>query len=336
MPDTAPRTSSSYPPARPFAPGGDGLIRSQAPRFTDIHPLRLEDYVSGTPRRREAFARMLVAHLSERGFFYLERPASLLARHDLDGQFERYEATWQHALLAHPYLQELMPASSVFKTGYNATWYPESTVVRQAIEAFMAKPATWSEFRRKLVPEPVRELLEASEDAYRACHAVGSVLLEALEQGYGLRTGGLTRLFRRRTEGAVRFVKYHAPSVARRRREVVAHASEPHADKSFFTFNLGESRPGLVWLDGDVPRLMPNDAGHWLITSGRFSEGLTRELDTPVRAFRHTVVNDGERVVVLGFVTPEGDLHDLPLDAWPAPPLASGRMEPARAGGSRG
>ncbi|WP_158622339.1 hypothetical protein [Corallococcus sp. CA047B] len=325
--DTAPRTSSSSPHARPFAPGSDGLIRSQTPRFTDIQPLRLEDFLSGAPRRRDAFARTLVEHLSERGFFYLERPAALLARHELDGQFERYEATYQHALLAHPYLHALMPAETVFQTGYNATWYPESTVVRQAIEAFMAKPVTWSGFRRRLVPEPVRELLVASEDAYLASHVVGSVLLEALELGYGLRAGGLTRLFRRRTEGAVRFVKYHAPSVARRRREVVAHASEPHADKSFFTFNLGESRPGLVWLDGDVPRLMPNDAGHWLITSGRFSEGLTRELDAPVRAFRHTVVNDGERVVVLGFVTPEGDLHDLPLNEWPAP---------TRMGGPRG
>ncbi|MBE4748916.1 hypothetical protein G4177_12165 [Corallococcus sp. ZKHCc1 1396] len=327
MPDLAPRTSSSLLPGRPFAPGRDGLIRGHTPRFTDIRPLRLEDFLSGAPRRRDAFARALVEQLSERGFFYLERPAALLARHELEGSFERYEATYQHALLAHPYLHALMPAESVFQTGYNATWFPESTVVRQAIEAFMAKPATWNAFRRRLVPEPVRELLGASEEAYLACHEVGSVLLEALEHGYGLRAGGLTRLFRRRTEGAVRFVKYHAPSVARRRREVVAHASEPHADKSFFTFNLGESRPGLVWLDRGVPRLLPNDAGHWLITSGQFSEGLTRELDAPVRAFRHTVVNDGERVVVLGFVTPEGDLHDLPLDEWPAP---------TRMGGPRG
>ncbi|MGE6763424.1 hypothetical protein ACQKGO_35775 [Corallococcus interemptor] len=324
MPATATRTPAPSLPPRPFASARDGLVRRPPQRFADIRPLRLEDFVSGSPRQRESFARRLITHLSERGFVYLERPSAFLERHALAGLFERYEATFQHALLAHPYLRSLLPAATVFETGYNATWFPESPVVRQPIEAFMAKPATWTGFRRRVVPEPVRELLEASEDAYDACHAVGIALLEAMELGYGLRPGGLTRLFRRRTEGAVRFVKYHAPSTARRRREVVAHASEPHSDKSFFTFNLGESRPGLVWLDGNTPRLMPNDAGHWLITSGRFSEGLTRELDAPVRAFRHTVHNDGERVVVLGFVTPEGDLHDLPLDAWPAPPLAGG------------
>jgi hypothetical protein len=326
MPDAAPRSPVPPPPGMPLAIARDGLVQRRTPRFTDIRPLRLEDFVSGGVRRRESFARELVTQLWERGFFYLERPTAFLARHALEGGFERYEATFQHALLAHPYLRALLPAPSVFTTGYNATWFPESAVVRQPIESFMAKPATWTGFRRRVVPEPVRDLLEASEDAYDACYAVGLVLLEALEWGHGLRAGGLTRLFRRRTEGAVRFVKYHAPSMARRRRDVVTHASEPHSDKSFFSFNLGESRPGLAWLDGEweEPCLLPNDAGLWLVTSGLFSEGLTRALPRPVRSFRHTVLNDGERVVVLGFVTPEGELHDLPLASWPSPPLAGG------------
>jgi hypothetical protein len=261
--------------------------------------------------------------LNERGFFYLERPTALLKRHGLDDRFERYEAVYQRALLEHPHLKDLMDAPTVFQTGYNATWFPESTAVRQAIEAFMAKPALWKQLRRRTLPVAVRELLEVSEQVYTACHIVSGVLLEALELGYGLRTGGLLRLFRKETEGAVRFVKYHAPCPTRARRVLTTHASEPHADKSFFTFNLGESRPGLVWLDGQTPRLMPNGEGHWLVTSGRYSEGLTQRLERPVKRFAHTVINDGERVVILGFVTPEGELHDIPVEQWPHPALAT-------------
>ncbi|WPB79496.1 hypothetical protein KYC5002_10105 [Archangium violaceum] len=315
----------SRPPAPALlsAAGRDGLIRRETPLFEDIEPLELEDFLTGSPSRRKGFAERLITHLSERGFFYLERPSALLEWHGLEGNFERYEAIYQHALLAHPYLNDLMRAPTVFQTGYNFTWFPESTVVRQAIEAFMAKPATWRNFRKQCVPAPVRDLLEASEEVYRACYAVGLVLLEALELGYGLREGGLLRLFRKQTEGAVRFVKYHAPNATRLRRQLITHASEPHSDKSFFTFNLGESRPGLVWLGGDRPYLLPNGQGQWLITSGRYSEGLTRLLNRPVMPFPHTVHNDGERVVILGFVTPEGMLHDLPVEEWPMPRLAS-------------
>lgn len=320
-----PLQNISRPPAPPLLSvvGRNGLIRRETPLFDDIEPLDLEDFRTGSSARRKDFAEQLITHLSEHGFFYLERPSALLERHGLEGHFERYEAIYQHALLAHPYLNDLMHAPNVFQTGYNCTWFPESAVVRQAIEAFMAKPATWRNFRKQSVPAPVRDLLEASEEAYRACYLVALVLLEALELGYGLREGGLLRLFRKHTEGAVRFVKYHAPNALRARRSLVTHASEPHTDRSFFTFNLGESRPGLVWLDGGRPRLMPNGQGHWLITSGRYSEGLTRLLDRPVRPFPHTVHNDGERVVILGFVTPEGSLHDLPVEQWPVPPLAS-------------
>ncbi len=76
--------------------------------------------------------------LSGRGFFYLERPTALLERHGLEARFEHYEVAYQHALLGHPHLKDLMHAPTVFQTGYNATWSSESTVVRQAIEAFMA------------------------------------------------------------------------------------------------------------------------------------------------------------------------------------------------------
>jgi isopenicillin N synthase-like dioxygenase len=285
--------------------------------------LRLSDFIHGSQARREAFAERLVTQLTERGFFYLERPAALLARNGVDERFEHYEAIYQQALLEHPHLSALMNAPTVFQTGYNSTWFPESTSVRQAIEAFMAKPALWKDYRKRPVPVAVRELLEASEQVYRACHVVALVLLEALELGYGLRPGGLLRLFRKHTEGAVRFVKYHAPCPTRARRVLTTHASEPHADKSFFTFNLGESRPGLLWLDGKTPRLLPNGEGHWLVTSGRYSEGLTQRLERPVRSFQHTVINDGERIVILGFVTPEGELHDIPVEEWPHPPLLS-------------
>jgi hypothetical protein len=320
--------NTSRPPAPALhhpAVGSDGLIRRETPLFDNIEPLDLEDFRTGSLARRKDFAERLITHLSEHGFFYLERPSALLERHGLEGHFERYEALYQHALLAHPYLNDLMHAPTVFQTGYNFTWFPESTVVRQAIEAFMAKPTTWRRFRKQSVPAPVRDLLDASEEAYRACYVVALVLLEALELGYGLREGGLLRLFRKHTEGAVRFVKYHAPNAVRARRSLVTHASEPHSDKSFFTFNLGESRPGLVWLGGGRPCLLPNGQGNWLITSGRYSEGLTRLLDRPVRPFPHTVHNDGERVVILGFVTPEGGLHNLPVEEWPMLPLASPR-----------
>jgi isopenicillin N synthase-like dioxygenase len=283
-------------------------------------PLDLEDFLTGDGQRRGAFTRRLIEHLSQRGFFYLRHPTSLLEQHQVAARFEDYHSLYQEALLAHPYLRELLHAETVFQTGYNSTWFPESALFRQAIEAFMAKPEVWARFRKLNVPAPVRRLLQATEEVYQATHRVAFVLLEALELGYGLRRNSLRRLFRARREGAVRFVKYHPPCALLSRRRFVAHASEPHVDKSFFTFNLGESRPGLVWLEGQSSRLLPNGAGHWLVTSGLFSQGLTRHLERPVVPFSHTVLNDGERIVILGFVTPEGDLHNVPLEEWPVLP----------------
>lgn len=306
------------------------LERKVYPFQDSAEPLDLEDFLAGDGPRRNAFTQRLVEHLSQRGFFYLRRPTSLLERHGVAARFERYHSLYQEALLAHPYLRELLHAGSVFETGYNATWFPESALFRQAIEAFMAKPEVWARFRKLNVPPPVRRLLEATEEVYQAIHRVALVLLEALEQGHGLRRGALRRLFKTCQEGAVRFVKYHPPCALLSSRRFVAHASEPHVDKSFFTFNLGESRPGLVWLEGQSSRLLSNGAGHWLVTSGLFSQGLTRHLERPIAPFSHTVLNDGERIVILGFVAPEGSLHDLPLEAWPELPRRAA-PRPARA-----
>ncbi len=317
----APQTPVTLPPPKPRE-----TFPYRATRLRDgTTPLELEDFLSDDARRRKAFAHQLVSHLNQRGFFYLRPSPSLLARHGRDIRFERCQSVYREALLAHPYLADLLHAPSVFETGYNATWFPESTRLRQAIEAFMAKPHVWRHFRKQNVPEPVRGLLTVTEDVYRAVHDVGLLLIEALELGHGLHRGSLRRLFKERRDGAVRFVKYHAPCAPHSRRRQVAPASEPHIDKSFFTFNLGESRPGLVWLpEGGSPRLLPNGEGNWLVTSGLFSQGLTRHLERPVVPFTHTVRNDGDRIVILGFVTPEGILHDMPLEQWPHPsPKAS-------------
>ena len=293
-------------------------MRSMSTSWSEeIASLDLEAFRSGGPAERRQFAREMVAQLHTRGFFFLTVPETEESFYRPELFLQRYWLLFNEALTEQPFLSLYMNAANVFENGYCLSWFPKTCEVAQPIEAFMGKPAVWRSFSDKCLPPRIRSFLDATEEVYYMLYDISSHLLEALELAYGFKGGSLTGMFSRRSDGAVRFVKYHRPNSLNAPGSYTTQVSEPHVDKSFFSFNLGETSPGLLFLDGGEERLLPSRGGALLITSGTYSVGLTRHTGQPVRPFRHTVVNDDERVVGLGFVSPEGGLHLLPVEEWP-------------------
>lgn len=287
--------------------------------FREINVLYLKHFVEGDSRKKQEFADLLVENLQKFGFFYLNT-SGLNSNFFYHPKlfFERYSKLFNEMLLEQPFLNRYMNASNVFKDGYNLDWFPENTTIDQPIEAMLIKPRVWRKFRNKNLPPSIRCFLNTSEKIYRMIHNTSFVLFNALEKAYNFKSGTLKKLLIKRRDGAIRFVKYHRPNSLTESDAITTYVSEPHIDESFFTFNLGESKPGLVFIDNDKEILLPGTTRECLlITSGMFSSGLTRLTKRPIRAFRHTVKNDSERMVGLGFVAPEGGLHYLPVEKWP-------------------
>lgn len=285
----------------------------------EINVLYLKHFVEGNVKKKQEFAELLVENLHKLGFFYLNTSG---LNPDFFYQpnlfFERYSNLFNEMLLEQPFLNRYMNASTVFKDGYNLDWFPKSTTVDQPIEAILIKPRVWRNFRNKNLPPSIRCFLETTKEIYERIHNTSFVLFNALEEAYNLKLGTINKLFKKRRDGAIRFVKYHRPNSLQKSEVITTYVSEPHIDESFFTFNLGESKPGLVFIDDDKEILLPGTTREYvLITSGMFSAGLTRLTERPIQAFRHTVKNNSERLVGLGFVAPEGGLHHIPVEKWP-------------------
>ncbi len=285
----------------------------------EINVLYLKHFVEGNLKKREKFADLLLENLHKFGFFYLNTSglnSDFFYHPKLF--FEVYLNLFNEMLLEQPFLNRYMNASSVFKEGYNLDWFPRSTKVDQPIEAMLIRPSVWSKFRHKNLPPNIRRFLDTTEKISDLIHNTSFVLFNALEKAYNLQLGTIKKLFKKRHDAAIRFVKYHRPNSLKKSDVITTYVSEPHIDESFFTFNLGESKPGLVFIDDDKEILLPGTTREYLlITSGMFSAGLTHLTERPIRAFKHTVKNNSERLVGLGFVAPEGELYRIPVDKWP-------------------
>jgi hypothetical protein len=280
--------------------------------------LYLRDFLKGNPKEKSNFSLGLANNLYRYGYFYLNVSGLEESSFYQPFLFETYQSLFNEALLESPFLKRYMHANSVFEDGYNLEWFPDSTTVDQPIEAILLKPRVWKNFRGKNLPPGIRKFLDISENIYHLIYDISFVLFDALEDVYGFKSGSLKDLFKMKHDGATRFVKYHRPNSFQETHRTTTYVSKPHVDESFFTVNLGESRPGLIFFDDEKEVLLPGTTKeHLLITSGIFSAGLTRFTDTPIREFKHTVKNTTERVVGLCFVAPEGGLHHLPIEKWP-------------------
>jgi hypothetical protein len=237
----------------------------------------IEDYLRGDFKTKEYFSKKLAEELSQKGFTHIKHPKKFLGDNNSNFSYKELRIIYNKYLKEKNSSRGKSSVQTVFETGYYSTYFPDSENIKQRIESFLVKPEMWIEIHSPSIALSiaVRRLLYITHKAYTACHLVSDILLEALEYEYKIETGGLRKFFKLRSDGAMRCVKYHKPILKDLNgTNKLIQASEPHIDKSFFSFNFGESSIGLVWINGTEWQLLPNKPGHWLITTGLYAQGV--------------------------------------------------------------
>ena len=288
--------------------------------------LNLKDLVQGGKRKRRVFSSELTKRLSESGYFYLNTSelnsnTYYNPSHFYDTSLELFNKT----LAEKDFLTQHLLASGVFQNGYNAAYFPKSKIIKQLIESFLWKPEMQKTLRSNDLPSNIRNFVNDIDNVYKRIYNISLELFSALETEYELTPNTLAKILienqysSMKTEGAVRFVRYHSPVRLTQENTDKIYVSEPHVDESFFTFGLGETSTGLVCIDGVSEALLAGTTReHLLITTGFFSHNLTKSMKKPIRAFKHNVQNTEERLVGLAFIAPESGLHYIPVNEWPS------------------
>lgn len=288
---------------------------SSSTRRKAVPTVAMKELLGGPPRPENA--KRVAEHMQRRGYFYLDFADVPTTFHCHPEHFRgRYLKSFEAALREHPFLARYFGADTLFEGGYNVTWFPDTEEVAQPLESLMIKADDWRRLGRMALPPAMTAFLAQTRKLYESLYSVSSTLLAHLEAAYGLEPGSFSGLIKRKNDGAVRFVKYHRPNHmagaagagaegaegAQGGEAGATEASVPHEDYSLFTFNLGETAPGLVHLHegGETP--LPARPGTLLVTSGDHLELITGGQKRPACPFTHTVRTTGERTVALGFV----------------------------------
>ncbi|QLE60006.1 hypothetical protein [Nostoc sp. TCL26-01] len=285
--------------------------------FNEVNEvIDLQSYLQGETYEQQEFIDSLIYRLHNFGFFYLKVKRELNDDIYHPNMFlERYITLFTDVLSEHPFLKLYMDAPTVDDGGYSLVFFPEVSDVDenidypdQPIESMLSLPLLWEWSRNKGLPKKIKNFLKGTEDIYHMIYKLSFILIDALERGYNNQPGSLKKLFEKKNNGSVRFVKYHKPNCFTDIDNLNIHITEPtipHIDKSFFSFNLGETSPGLFLIEDGKKQALSIKSDCLLVTSGSYSEELTLDSKYPIRGFKHTVLNSVERIVGLGFVAPD-------------------------------